>query len=496
MSDISRNNTRRTFTSDASQNNIYNSLYAIVNEMLNGIDHDEIQHTRDFNPFLYRRRPNHTIRRNIDASSPLFNTINHIFDNSRNIQFNQNQNNHQNDQTNDESQNNEDNTEPIIEQITFQVTYPLNFNIHPNADVSNNEPDSNIRYNDNDTDNDNNNYMNSHLNDLGSTISSMVTNSVNNALGSNNLNLFGSYSNNRSFGSTIRNYYNTYPIDSFSTGGLLQQILSQSLYDETAYKKKISDKGKTQLIHVRFDKNNSDNVNTSCPINQTDFENEQYVIKLPCNHIFTPEAINRWLDEKPECPVCRFQLDSIEVKREMRNANDYNYSNYSNQSRMPLSPIMSPIMTPINNSRYNDSYRQMRMIGRDRIHLSDNSYLDYLYEEMDNSDFQTALILSYRELIDISGGNSNNINDNTNDESESENINETQNDNYYSGTDAFERVAAYVSNNIPHISDTSSTQGSEITEPSEMDMSISDDDSDISSKSDHSMSDYYADNDY
>jgi hypothetical protein len=295
--------------------------------------------------------------------------------------------------------------------------------------------------------------------------------------------------NTRPFGTTNRSYYSTrstsYPIDTFSSGGIFQQILSQSLYDESVYKKKISEKGKAQLTHIRFDKNNPDNINTSCPIHQTDFENEQYVIQLPCNHMFTPDAINRWLDEKPECPVCRFELDSIEVKREIETANSINDVAYeglynSNQIRMPQSPIMRPMN--------NDTYRQTRMIGRDRIQLNANSYLDYLYEEIDNNDFQTALILSYRELIDISGSNSSNINTNT----ETENINESQNDNYDSTIETFETVAAYVSDNMP---DTSLNQGSEITEPSEMSMPMYDDDSDHS-KTDSSISDYYADDDY
>ncbi len=485
MSDISRNNIRTAFTADASHNNINNYLYTIVNEMLNGIEDDEIQDTNDFNPFLHRRRRNYTIGRNIDSSSSLFNMINQVFDISRNI--------HSNVTENDET----DNNEPIVEQITFQVTYPLNLNIPSNIDISNNESSSE----------DNRNNISSNLNDLGSTINSLVTNSVNSAFGSSNMNLFGSYMNNtRPFGTTIRRYHNTrsipYSNDSFSNGGIFPQILSQSLYDESAYKKKISEKGKTQLIHIRFDKNNPKNINTACPINQTDFENEQYVIQLPCNHMFIPDAINRWLDEKPECPVCRFELDSIEVKREfgtVNNSNDVPYENLynSNETRIAQSSMRRPMnsntsrqswlsgvglgvagnSTTENGSRYDTSIRQTRMMGRDRIHLNDNSYLDYLYEEIDNDDFQAALILSYRELMDISGYDSSNTSTNT----ETENQNETQNEDCDSTIDTFETVAAYVSDNIPD----ASNEDSEITESSENSMS----------DTDSSISDYYADND-
>lgn len=401
MSDISRNNVRRTFSRDTSDNIINSSLYAIVNEMLNGIEDDEIQDTRDFNPFHYRRRGNFTIGRNVDSASPLFNMINQIFDTSRNIQSSIIQN-----------INETDNDEPIIEQITFQVTYPLNFNMPQNNDISQN------------------------LNDPVNTINSIITDSVNSAL--NNIIPFGTMT--RTYNSTLYN-----PIDNFSSGGLFQQILTQSLYDETVYKKKISEKGKSQLIHIRFDKNNSENINTSCPINQTEFENEQYIIQLPCNHNFTPDAINRWLDEKPECPVCRFEIDSIEVKREI--------NDNLQQTRIP----QSPIMTPINNSGYNEHYRNRRFVGRDRIQLNDNSHLDYLYEEIDNNDFQRALILSYRELIDISGGDSNTNETNT--------------------IDMFESTAAYISDNMP---DVISGQDSEINESSEISISEHDEDTEHS----------------
>lgn len=41
------------------------------------------------------------------------------------------------------------------------------------------------------------------------------------------------------------------------------------------------------------------------------------VIKLHCNHCFTPVAIKKWLKEvKAECPVCRYSLDSKEIETE------------------------------------------------------------------------------------------------------------------------------------------------------------------------------------
>ena len=50
-------------------------------------------------------------------------------------------------------------------------------------------------------------------------------------------------------------------------------------------------------------------INTSCPILQTDFEEDDYVIVLKeCNHIFNEDAIQNWLKAHHTCPVCRKNL--------------------------------------------------------------------------------------------------------------------------------------------------------------------------------------------
>jgi len=485
MTDISGNNynTRRQNFTDVS-NNIQNSLFTIVNEMLNGIEDGDSLDTRDFNPFLYRRRRNYTVGRNIDPSSPLFNIINQIFDTSSNIQMDRyNNTTNSENQTNNENQNenNDETQETIVEQITFQVTYPLSLDIPPipSTRMTNNiqtNPQSQINSTNNNSQPNNN--INSNLNDLGNTINSMINSSISTAFSTtnigNDISMFDYYRNSRPIASTIRSYYS--PISSSynsfdNIGGIFQQILSQSLYDESAYKKKISEKGKLELMHIKFDKNDKDNLNTSCPIMQTEFEDEQYVIKLPCNHLFLPDAINRWLEEKPECPVCRHELDYIEVKREL---NNFNSNNNQNQERNIIRSniiqndntfTQSSVLSPPDNPRYNNYYRQNRQMGRDRIQLTQNSYLDYLYEEIDNSDFQRALILSYRELVDSSDNEINSIQYNVENSEIINNVYGTMNE------------------------DGDSDTNSEISESTQI-SNISEDESDDSQTS------YYADDDY
>ena len=40
-----------------------------------------------------------------------------------------------------------------------------------------------------------------------------------------------------------------------------------------------------------------------------DFDEEEEIVELECNHCFNEDAIKKWLkEEKAECPVCRYQL--------------------------------------------------------------------------------------------------------------------------------------------------------------------------------------------
>jgi len=324
-------------------------LNTIINELLNGIDDDDIENPSIFNPFSNHtrnnQRRNYSIGRNIEQGSHLFNMVNQLFDTSNNIfntihstRYGENENTASNltpssnaTRTTSVSTtiNHLDNDMDSIEEVTFHITYPP---------VSSTNP--------------------YHTRSYSQTDMSMNSN-VSNPL------------QRHSFASTLSN--------------TLNDVLARSLYDESSYKKKISEKGKQQLIHLKFDKNDIENINTTCPIMQTEFEEEQYIIRLPCNHNFTPFAINKWLDEKPECPVCRYQLDSVEIKR---------YEDSSTETTNTENHIHSLFqMFPNPNPNPN---RQIHH----RINLGHNSYLDYIYDDLDNdNDFQRALILSYREEL-------------------------------------------------------------------------------------------------
>lgn len=62
-------------------------------------------------------------------------------------------------------------------------------------------------------------------------------------------------------------------------------------------------------VDVKMFNEISNPINTRCPILQTDFEENDYVIVLKeCNHIFNEHEIQNWLKTNHTCPVCRTNL--------------------------------------------------------------------------------------------------------------------------------------------------------------------------------------------
>ena len=98
-------------------------------------------------------------------------------------------------------------------------------------------------------------------------------------------------------------------------GNILQDSFNR---DNNVWKKVLSEKGHSQLKKCLF--KDSSKTNNSCPIFHTEFDDNEEIIELPCFHCFVPEAIEKWLtEENAQCPVCRFKLDSKEVKENIEN---------------------------------------------------------------------------------------------------------------------------------------------------------------------------------
>jgi len=93
-----------------------------------------------------------------------------------------------------------------------------------------------------------------------------------------------------------------------------QKTMQLLLLEET--KKTITKNGLNQLKSKNFNDNLKCEV---CPITLENFNENDKIIELPCNHIFKEKGILRWLKEEHNCcPVCRKEIEGQE-KIELEN---------------------------------------------------------------------------------------------------------------------------------------------------------------------------------
>jgi hypothetical protein len=96
---------------------------------------------------------------------------------------------------------------------------------------------------------------------------------------------------------------------------IVNRVINESFREKSKFKNVLSEEGEKQIKRVKYDADL--HKNHICPIYHTEFTKDTIVSQLPCNHIFSPEGIDRWLkNENAICPVCRFKLLSYEKKIE------------------------------------------------------------------------------------------------------------------------------------------------------------------------------------
>ena len=197
----------------------------------------------------------------------------------------------------------------------------------------------------------------------------------------------------------INNRYNNSYNNSFT-----DDIILQSLYQKSQYKNVISDEGKNDLKIIKYHFDNA--YNTACPISLVDFEENQELIALPCNHCFIPDVIKKWLEEeKAECPVCRFKLKNKEIK------NNFIETTNSQTHFHDISQILQNSLISLFNTNIYNSIPINHPYGpRDEVYFIQNSYINdystnnyFTNEEID--DIETALLISLTNMYDISRNN-------------------------------------------------------------------------------------------
>ena len=117
-------------------------------------------------------------------------------------------------------------------------------------------------------------------------------------------------------------------------------VEERSLREQKKYKYVISDAGKRQLKQIKY--NSTCNVDT-CSITLNKFEENEILIQLPCNHIFSKDAILQWLEnEHAHCPMCKYKLDSIKKEVEELSEQDNNNNISTSTTRRQTNYIRLP----------------------------------------------------------------------------------------------------------------------------------------------------------
>ena len=140
-----------------------------------------------------------------------------------------------------------------------------------------------------------------------------------------------------------------------------ENIFNSSLYERNPIKTVISDKGKNELVNCKYKDAINKEKYTFCCITHDEFNDDDDVVQLPCEHFFSSEAIIKWLSEESgSCPICKTALDSVEIKENLSNytsflSNSYGMNNISNQSFIQNTSYSYPFI-------YNDSFYNISTI--------------------------------------------------------------------------------------------------------------------------------------
>ena len=166
-------------------------------------------------------------------------------------------------------------------------------------------------------------------------------------------------------------------------GRTINSILARTLFEKSGVKKVLSEEGFKTLKNDKY--NSKIHKNNECPILRVNFEEGDEITVLPCEHCFNSEAIIHWLkEEKAECPVCRFVLDSEEKSKSNDQENQENQENQQFENRQALINSLRRVnIPPIDLGQSRDFFRE-------QIRLNHPMWP----EEEDMEDLQQAILMS------------------------------------------------------------------------------------------------------
>ena len=185
------------------------------------------------------------------------------------------------------------------------------------------------------------------------------------------------------FTSNFLNYFNNY------SNTLVNNFIDSTLNEsKPVYKKIASDNAISHIQELQFSSlaHNEQNI---CPIYCTPFSENETICKLPCNHIFSKDGIYKWLKESNLCPICRYELDYIEVKNDNLNLEQTNFTNNENDTSETNNVSFVQNNLDLSN-QYNNNYPSFNLINI----LMRQEQLEYQQEQFE---YQRAILRSLSE---------------------------------------------------------------------------------------------------
>jgi ribosomal protein L34E len=179
----------------------------------------------------------------------------------------------------------------------------------------------------------------------------------------------------------VEHFLNAIVNTSVDVDASLNGALRDSFLEINPYKHVLSEEGKQQLQQAIF---NANMKNTHCPITLEEFNIGDNVITLPCEHVFNKEAIQKWLtEEKSICPLCRYELKSILVKRPNE------LTELASQTRMSTShgrSVAGAILQQIMEQQIQDEEEAMMQITIQNSLLQNTSVNDLSSNDLSSND--------------------------------------------------------------------------------------------------------------
>jgi len=107
--------------------------------------------------------------------------------------------------------------------------------------------------------------------------------------------------------------------------GNIDNIISQIMANDPnkygnppASKKEIDNLAKIIIDEDYLSKSKNSAELIDCSVCKEEFNLNDIVRKIPCNHLFHEDCIVPWLTSRNSCPVCRYELSTDDIEYEKR----------------------------------------------------------------------------------------------------------------------------------------------------------------------------------